>query len=200
MEFVFVAKSCYFKFESALEQMEAKKRLGERERLPERYPTGTAFQWFHSTENQSMLLQNLQALGDLGYETRRESGWRERREVMQEKPRSVSLFILSGEERFMDGLQSRMRLRSSDISERSGRRVLRGALTHLKETSPSDIENVIRRFTGGEDVSRLKCLVVPIRSPKDLERRELTSAEMLLQEMAQGEIRRLEGCGPLDSI
>jgi hypothetical protein len=85
-----------------------------------------------------MLLQNLHELNALGYEISPGAGGKERREVVQEKPRSVSLFILSGEEKLMDGLQSRMRLRTYDISERSGRKELRVALTHLKETSPSD--------------------------------------------------------------
>ena len=152
------------------------------------------------TDHQNMLLQNLRNLNGLGYEGPPEVGGRERREVVQAKPRSVSLFILSGEERFVDGLQSRMQLRTYDISERSGREELRGALTHLKETSSSDVEKVIRRSVGREEFSQLKCLLIPIRSPKDLERRELSSPEMLLRKMARGEIRRLGGVGPSGAL
>ena len=193
LEFAFVAKNCYLKFESILEQSEVMKKLRGGESLSERSPAEKAFRWFHSLEHQGMLLRNLRELNALGYEIPPGAGGRERREVVQEKPRSVSLFILSGEERFMDGLQSRMRLRTYDISERFGRKELRGALIHLKETSPSDAAKVILRSVGREEFSQLKCLLIPIRSPKDLERKELSAADMLLQKMAQGEIRRIGG-------
>jgi hypothetical protein len=191
MEFAFVAKNCYLRFESTLEQMEAMKKLRERESLSGRSPAEKAFRWFHSSAHQTMLLQNLHGLNALGYEISPGAGGKERREVVQEKPRSVSLFILSGEEKLMDGLQSRMRLRTFDISERSGRKELRVALTHLKETSPSDAARIILRSVGREEFSQLKCLLIPIQSPKDLERKELSLADMLLQKMAQGEIRKL---------
>ena len=193
LEFAFVAKNCYLKFESILEQSEVMKRRRGGESLSERSPAERALRWFHSSERQGMLLRNLRELNALGYEIPPGAGGRERREVVQEKPRSVSLFILSGEERFMDGLQSRMRLRTTDISERFGRKELRGALIHLKETSPSDAAKVILRSVGREEFAQLKCLLIPIRSPKDLERKELSAADMLLQKMAQGEIRRIGG-------
>jgi hypothetical protein len=198
LEFAFVAKNCYLRFESTLEQMEAMKRLRGRVSPSEPSPADRGFRWFHSSEHQSKLLRNLRELNGLGYEISPGAGGRERREVVQEKPRSVSLFILSGEEKLMDGLQSRMRLRTYDISERSGRKELRVALTHLKETSSSDAAKVILRSVGREEFSQLKCLLIPIRSPKDLERKELSSAGMLLQKMARGEIRRLGGVGPTD--
>ena len=96
----------------------------------------------------------------------------------------------------MDGLQSRLRLRTYDISERSGRKELRGALIHLKETSSSDVAKVILRSVEKGAFSQLKCLLIPIQSAKDLERKELSFAGMLLQKMAQGEIRKLAGVGP----
>jgi len=193
LEFAFVAKNCYLRFESILEQSEVIKRLRGGESLSERSPAERTLRWFHSSEHQGMLLRNLRELNALGYEILPDAGGRERRKVVQEKPRSVSLFILSGEEKFMDGLQSRMRLRTYDISERFGRKELRGALIHLKETSPSDAAKVILRSVGREEYSQVKCLLIPIRSPKDLERKELSSADMLLQKMAQGEIRKLGG-------
>jgi hypothetical protein len=192
MEFAFLAKTCYLRFETALQQIEAKKRMKERERVLDRVHAGKFFQWFQFSENQNMLLQHLRGLTDLGYTLPPEGEGRERRRVTDEKPRSLSLFILSGEEGFMDGLQSRMRLRTYDISERYGKGEFRGALTHLKETSPSEVENVIRRFTGDQARSQLKCLLIPVQSPKDLGRKELGAARTILEGMAQGEIRILE--------
>jgi hypothetical protein len=200
LELGFVAKNCYFRFESVLEEREARKRLREKEGFLARPLAERPIRWFYSPEHQDKLLQNLRELGSLGHRVPPTAGGREQRKTAKESPRSVSLFILSGDEQFMDGLQSRMRLRAYDISERSGRRELRGALTHLKETSASDIVNVFRRFMGEEAFSRLKCLFIPIQSPKDLERKELNSAEKLLQAMARGEVRRISGLGPADTL
>jgi hypothetical protein len=199
LEFAFVAKNCYLRFESTLEQQETMKRLGGRESHLERSLPERAFRWFHSSEYQSKLLRNLRELNALGYGIPPGAGGRERREVMQEKPRSVSLLILSGEEKLMDGLQSRMRLRTYDIAERSGRKELRVALTHLKETSSLDAAKAILRSVGKEEFAQLKCLLIPIRSPKDLERKELSSAEKFLHAMPQGEVRRISGMGPADT-
>ena len=47
LEFAFVAKGCYLRFESVLEQKEAMRRLSERESLWDRSATGRAFRWFY---------------------------------------------------------------------------------------------------------------------------------------------------------
>jgi len=46
-----------------------------------------------------------------------------------------SLFVLSGEVRSVDNLQSRMHLREYDIEEQFAKDQLRGALTHLRDIS-----------------------------------------------------------------
>jgi hypothetical protein len=63
------------------------------------------------------------------------------------------------------------------------------ALTHLREVSPSEAERVIRRFTDSSEFSKLKCLLLPVRSQKDLGKETLGSTENILQGMAEGEIR-----------
>jgi hypothetical protein len=84
-----------------------------------------------------------------------------------------------------------MRLREYDIQERFTRDELRGALTHLREVSPSEAEKVIRRFTESSEFSKLKCLLLSIQSQKDLEKEILGSTENILQVMAEGEVRTL---------
>jgi hypothetical protein len=84
-----------------------------------------------------------------------------------------------------------MHLREHDIEERFAKDQLRGALTHLRDISPSEVGKVIRRFMAGSEFSKLKCLSFSIQSQKDLQKEILSSAENILQEMAEGEVRIL---------
>jgi hypothetical protein len=189
-ESAFLAKSLYSKFECTLQEIEATKNLRDKKE-PLGAPIRMPLAWFHSNENQTVLLQNLRGLYELDYKTLSDLGCVQKRVVIQNGKRSVSLFILSGEATSIDHLQSRMRLREYDIKERFTKDELRGALTHLREVSPSEAEKVIRRFTDSSEFSRLKCLLLSIQSQKDLEKEILGSTENILQVMAEGEVRTL---------
>jgi hypothetical protein len=177
-EFGFLAKSLYSKFESVLQEIEAKRNP-------------TPFAWFHSKENQIVLLRNLQSLYELDYKTRSDLDYVQRRKVIRNGKRSISLFVLSGEVTLMDNLQSRMRLREYDIKERFTGDELRGALTHLRTISPPEVERAMTRFTDSSESSKLKCLLLPIQSPKDLEKEILGTAKEILQGIGEGEVRTL---------
>jgi hypothetical protein len=191
MEFAFLSKSLYSKFEYTLQEIEAKRRLrdgGEhvvahRQRLP--------FPWFQSKGNQITLLRNLQSLCELDYQTRSDSEPVQRRRIIWDGPRSVSLFALSGEITLIDNLQFRMRLREYDITERYKEDEFRGALTHLREISPSEVERVVRRFMGSSEFLKLKCLLLMIKSQKDLKKEIVGSIENILQVMGAGEVKTL---------
>ena len=178
MEFGSLAKNLYSKFECALQEIESKRKL-----IP--------FPWFHSRENQVILLQNLRALCELDYKTRSDLDYVQRRQVIRNEMRSVSLFVVSGEVTLIDDLLSRMQLREHDIKEHYTKGELRGALTHLREISSSEVERVIRRFTDSSGFSNLKCLVFPIQSEKDLGKGIIGSARNILHVMAEGEVRTL---------
>jgi hypothetical protein len=99
---------------------------------------------------------------------------------------------LSGEAALIDHLASRMRLREYDIKERSSLDECRGALTHLKEVSPLDVEMVVRRLSGGWAFSKAKCLLLlRIQSQKDLEKEIIGSTKNILRMMEVGEVRTL---------
>ena len=176
MEFAFLAKSLYSKFEYTLQEIDAKRKLragGEhivahRPRLP--------FPWFHSEENQMILLRNLQNLQGLDYKAWSDSESAQRRRIIWDGLRSVSLFALSGEGPLIDNLQSRMHLREYDIKERLTKEELRGALTHLREISLPEVETILRRFTDTSEFLKLKCLLFTIQSRQDLEKEILNSA------------------------
>jgi hypothetical protein len=98
---------------------------------------------------------------------------------------------MSGEAPLIDRLKSHMQLREYDIKERFAEDECRGALTHLREVSPFDVERVIRRFTGGIGFLRVKCLLLSIQSQKDLEKEIIGSIENVLRVMKVGEFRVL---------
>jgi len=160
MEFAFLAKSLHSKFESTLQEIEAKRKLKDRGEHFEGYRQRMPFPWFQSKGNQITLLRNLRSLCE------------QRRVVIRDGMRSVSLFVLSGEITLIDNLQSRMRLREYDITERYTEDEFRGALTHLREIYLSEVERVIRRFTGSSEFLKLKCLLLRIKAQKDLEKKQ----------------------------
>jgi len=190
MEIAFLAKSLYLTFEYTLQEIEAKRKL-KREEYFEAYGQQIPFPWFHFKENQIILLRNLHNLYELDYKTRFELGFERRREVIQSAMRSISLFALLGEVTLIDTLQSRMRFREYDITERYKEDEFRGALTHLKEISPSEVQKVIRRFAASSEFLKMKCLLLPIQSQKDLKKEIVRSAENILQLMGVGEVRVL---------
>jgi hypothetical protein len=190
-ETAFLAKSLYFKFESTLQEIEAKRKLGDEGEYTEAYRHRIPFPWFQSAGNQIVLLRNLETLSELDYKTKFELGFERRREVIQNGMRSISLFVLSGEVKLINNLQSRMQLREYDIMERYKEDEFRGALTHLRGISPSEVQKVIRRFVDSSEFLKMKCLLLPIQSQKDLKKEIVRSTENILNVMEVGEVRVL---------
>jgi hypothetical protein len=189
-EFAFLAKSLYSKFECSLQENESKRNPKQTEALidssPERVPS-----WFHSSKNQTVLLKTLEYLHKLDYSNRSERDFVQKREVLWDGMRSISLFVLSGEAPLIDMLQPRIRLREYDIEERCAGDEIRGALTHLREILPVEVERIMRRFMGDNEFPGLKCLVLSVRSQKDLEKEILGWADKTLRLMKNGEVRTL---------
>jgi hypothetical protein len=190
-EIGFLAKSLYLTFEYTLQEIEAKSKLKDRREHFVAVSQHTPFRWFQSAGNQIVLLRNLETLSELDYKTRFELGFERRREVIQNRMRSISLFTLLGDIKLIDTLQSRMQFREYDITERYKEGEFRGALTHLREISPSEVQKVIRRFTDSSEFLKMKCLLLPIQSQKDLKKEIVRSTENILNVMEVGEVRVL---------
>ncbi len=189
-EIAFLANSLYKTFEYTLQEIEAKSKLKGMEEHFEAYRQQIMFPWFQSKGNQIILLRNLDKLSELDYKNKFELGFERRREVTQNGTRSISLFALLGEIALIDTLQSRRRFREYDITERYKEDEFRGALTHLREVSPSEVEKVIRRFADSEFL-KLKCLHLKIQSQRDLKNETVRSIENVLRIMEMGEVRVL---------
>jgi len=191
MEFAFLAKSLYFKFQYTLQEIEAKRKLGDEGAYTEAYHGPMPIAWFQSKGNQTMLLRNLRDLSDLGYKTHSELQCEQKREVAQSGMRSIDLFALAGEVTLIDKLQTHIRLREYDITERYAEDEFRGALTHLKQISPPLVERVIRRFVDSSEFLKAKCLFLRIQSQGDLKKEMIRSTEDILQLMRAGEVKTL---------
>jgi hypothetical protein len=192
MEFGFILKNCYSKFEYTLMQKQAqekRKRIERKEafRIDQR---GVPCQWFRSEENQVNFARNLRILKELDYESPPEHVGEERRETIQNL-RSLTLFVFSGDGRLIDDLQSQIRWREHDIVERYGRNELHGVLTHLREVIPLELQKMLQRLMESRGFSKLKCLLLPVHSQKEFEGDIMGLIKKTLQEMKEGEVKTI---------
>jgi len=187
MEFGFVVKNCYSKFEYTMVQIETIKRL--KEHPPKADHPGDPLQWFRSKENQVAFTKNLRILAELDYELPPEKIGEERRDLAGN--RTLTLFLFSGDSASLDQLQSQIQFREHDIIERYNPEEIRGVLAHLKKVDLSDLEKKFQHILESKGLSKVKCLLLPIRSSKDLEGHLLSSIKAALYEMAEGKTRAL---------
>jgi len=185
MEFGFVAKNCYSKFEYTMIQIGAMKRL--KEQVPKvEYPSGP-IPWFRSEENKVTLIKNLRMLRELDYESIPQEMGEERRDMIGS--RTLTFFLFRGDTLSLDHLQSRVQFREHDLMERYGPEEIRGVLTHLRKVDPFQIEKKFQQLMESIGLTKLKCLLLPIHSPKDLKGDLLKLINTTLEEMAKGELR-----------
>ncbi len=185
MEFGFVAKNCYSKFEYTMIQIGAMKRL--KEQAPRVEHPGEPFSWLRSEENQVTLIKNLRMLKELDYESIPQEMGDERRDMAGS--RTLTFFLFRGDNLSLDHLQSRVRFREHDLMERYGPEEIRGVLTHLRKVEPFEIEKKFQQLMDSIGLTKLKCLLLPIHSPKDLEGDLLKLINTTLEEMAEGQLR-----------
>jgi hypothetical protein len=187
MEFGFIAKNCYSKFEYTMVQIEAIKRLKEHPAKAD-HP-GEPFQWFRSKENRVAFIKNLRILTELDYEPTPEKIGEERRDLAGS--RTLTLFLFIGDSTSLDQLQSQIQFREHDILERYGPEEVRGVLVHLRKVDPMEVEKKFQQFMESKGLVKFKCLLLPIHSSKDLEGDLLKLIKAALHEMAEGELRTL---------
>jgi len=187
MEFGFIAKNCYTKFEYTMVQIESIKRL--KEHAPKVGHPKESLRWFRSKENEVALIKDLKMLTELDYEPTPGEVGEERRDTAGS--RALTLFLFSGNPLSLDHLQSQIQLREHDIMERYSQEEVRGVLAHLRTVDPVDVGKKFQQVIESQGLTELKCLLLPIHSPKDFEGDLLKLVETTLKEMAQGELRTL---------
>ncbi len=188
MEVAHVARNCFFRVESSLREMESKRRLRER---VSKVRGQEVRAWFRFEEHEKALRSCFRLSESFIPMASSRAEIQERRQGGGDRPRSLSLFLFSGEEDCIGDLQAGIRIRAYDIRERYDRDEFRGALIHLRELSGSEMEQVIRRLAGRAEFSRLKCLLLPIHSENDLQKQSVVSAKAIVEQMELGEVRVL---------
>jgi hypothetical protein len=187
MEFGFIAKNCYSKFEYTMVQIEALKRLKEHPAKADR--PGEPLPWFRSKENRVAFIKNLRILTELDYEPTPEKIGEERRDLAGS--RTLTLFLIIGDSTSLDLFQSQIQFREHDILERYSPEEVRGVLAHLRKVDPMEMEKKFRQIMESKGLVKLKCLLLQIHSSKDLEGDLLKLIKAALHEMAEGESRTL---------
>jgi hypothetical protein len=105
--------------------------------------------------------------------------------------RSFTLFLFSGDSLSLDQLQSQIQFREHDTIERYSPGEIRGVLAHLRKVDPMEVEKKFQQFMESKGLVKLKCLLLPIHSSKDLKRDLLKLIKTALHEMTEGELRKL---------
>ena len=187
LEFGFIVKNCYSKFEYTMVQIESIKRL--KEHAPKVDHPAEHLQWFHSKENQVAFKKNLNPLMELDYDPPPEEIGEERRDLAGS--RTFTLFLFSGDSLSLDQLQSQIQFREHDTIERYSPEEVHGVLAHLRKVDPIEVEKKFRQIMESKGLVKLKCLLLPIHSSKDLKRDLLKLIKTALHEMTQGELRTL---------
>lgn len=188
MEFGFLTKNLYSKFEYILLQKQAISHKREGEGVKEEQK-GFPYQWFRSKNNQVTFIRNLRILSELDYEDPSDQGMEERRKIDHERVRHLTLFCFKGPPTVIDEVLLRVRLREHDLMERYAPDEVHGLFTHLKEVDPLDLEKVFQRLLESETLSKLKCLLIAVRSSKDLEEDRLRLIKKSLNEMKEGKVK-----------
>jgi hypothetical protein len=191
LEFGFLAKNCYSKFEFVLKQKLAQGRMKSGPKEPtSRGEDDLSASWFHFRENQISLAKDFRILKELDYEppSGPEEGLDKRSLGLE---RSLTLFLLRGDPSLLDDFLSRIRFREHDIVERIRPDELRGALAHLKKTLPAEIEEIFRRLVNEKGFSQLRCLLLPVSSHQDIGNDRFGRLESVLAEMKEGEVKTL---------
>jgi hypothetical protein len=105
--------------------------------------------------------------------------------------RTLTLFLFYGDPPSLDQFQSQIQLREHDVIERYSQEEVRGVLTHLRKIDPLQIENKFRQFMETKSLTKLKCLLLPIYSPKALQEDLLKLIDTAFQEIKEGELKTL---------
>lgn len=190
VEIGFLTKTLYSKFEYLLLQKQVLARKKNEETDPSRWKIFPSL-WFRSKDRQVAFIRNLRILGELNDEGPSDQGLEERRTVLPEKVRPLTLFIFKGDPELLRRIYSSLKLREDDILELYAPDELRGLLVHLREVNPLELEGIFKRMLESLGAVGLKGLLIPVHSPRDLETDRLKGIQKTLEEIEEGRVLTL---------
>lgn len=190
VEIGFLTKTLYSKFEYLLLQKQVLARKKDEEKDPNGRKTFPSL-WFRSKDRQVAFIRNLRILGELNDEDPSDQGLEERRTVLPEKVRHLTLFTFKGDPELLRRIYSSLKLREEDILELYAPDELRGLLVHLRGVDPLELEGIFKRMLESLGAVGLKGLLIPVHSPRDLETNRLKGIQKILEEIEEGRVLTL---------
>jgi len=145
--------------------------------------------WLRIEQDSLAFTINARLLDELEYDAPVNPG--ESVRVVQPSGRSFTLFNLRGPASALDALHPRIKLRKHDIIERFSAQEIRGVLTHLRRTSTNDVKHIFQRLLTNQ-FPDVKCILVGLHSPDQLDDHFLNYLDRMLEKMRPGEIRTIE--------
>lgn len=146
--------------------------------------------WLRIDDNSLAFTINARLLDELEYEPPAPAGGPSKRRTHQ-SGRGFTLFSIRGPAAALDDLIPRIKLRQHDIIERFSASEIRGVLTHLRRTTAADITHIFHRLLASR-FPDLKCILVGLSSPDQLNDSFLKYLDRLAEEMRSGELRTID--------
>jgi hypothetical protein len=145
--------------------------------------------WLRIEQDSLAFTINARLLDELEYETPPQPGGPVR--VVHKSGRGFTLFTLRGPASALDALHPCIRLRQHDIVERFSATEIRGVMTHLRLTVTADIKHIFERLLTTR-FSDVKCVLMGLQSPDQLDEHFLEYLERMIDKMRPGEIHTIE--------
>lgn len=185
----FLTKTLYSKFEYLLLQKPVLARKKDEETDPSGRKTFPSL-WFRSKDRHVAFIRNLRILGELNDEDPSDQGLEERRTVLPEKVRHLTLFTFKGEPELLRRIYSCPKLREDDILELYAPDELRGLLVHLLEVDPPELEGIFKRKLESLGAVGLKGLLIRVHSQGISKRTDSRGSRSPLKRLRKGESLR----------
>jgi hypothetical protein len=145
--------------------------------------------WLRIEQDSLAFTINSRLLDELEYEPPAPAGGPSKRKV-QTSGRGFTLFSIRGPASALDDLYTRFTLRQHDIIERFTASEIRGVLTHLRRTTTDDIKHIFKRLLASR-FPDVKCILVGLNTPDQLNESFLKYLEHTAEEMRPGELRTI---------
>lgn len=154
-----------------------------------------AEQWLRHGENSVAFTASSRLIDALNYPPPPPAGKAEHiqkpRQIKKEG-RSFTLFSIRGPAPALDAIQPSIEMRERDIVERFSAGEIRGVMTHLRPLSRTEVLDMFKERVLPQHFPDVRCLLVLMRTPDDLNEEFLRFLDRTFQNMRPGEFRTIE--------
>lgn len=153
-----------------------------------------AEQWLRHGENSVAFTANSRLIDALNYPPPPpplKAGQRQTPRQIQREGRGFTLFSIRGPAPALDAIQPSLEIRERDIVERYGVGEIRGVMTNLHPLSRKEVAGIFGRILSPR-FPDVRCLLVLLRTPDDLNEEFLRFLDRTFLNMRPGEVRTVD--------